>query len=68
MKPHQSNSARILLVAVCVAGLLSATAAIAQEKTVKIGVVTFLSGAAAAPFGVPAKNVADVVVEAANAG
>jgi branched-chain amino acid transport system substrate-binding protein len=68
MKPHQSNSARILLVAVWVAGLLSATPAIAQERTVKIGVVTFLSGAAAAPFGVPAKNAADVVVEAANAG
>ena len=68
MKPHQSNSARIFLVAVCVAGLLSASPAVAQEKTVKIGVVTFLSGAAAAPFGVPAKNAADLVVEAANAG
>jgi len=68
MKQHLSNFARILLVAVCVAVLLSVSPAVAQEKTVKIGVVTFLSGAAAAPFGVPAKNAADVVVEAANAG
>jgi branched-chain amino acid transport system substrate-binding protein len=68
MKPHQSNSARIFLVAVCVAGLLSASPAVAQDKAVKIGLVTFLSGAAAAPFGVPAKNAADVVAEAANAG
>jgi branched-chain amino acid transport system substrate-binding protein len=68
MKPQLANIARILLVAVCVAALLSGSPAVAQEKTVKIGVVTFLSGAAAAPFGVPAKNAADVVVEAANAG
>jgi len=68
MKPQLANFARILLVAVCVVVLLSGSPAVAQEKTVKIGVVTFLSGAAAAPFGVPAKNAADVVVEAANAG
>jgi branched-chain amino acid transport system substrate-binding protein len=34
----------------------------------KIGVVTFLSGAAAGPFGVPARNGAEVVAEALNAG
>lgn len=62
------NSAKIVLAAVCAAVLLSCAVAVAQEKPVKIGVVTFLSGAAAAPFGVPARNAADVVVEAANAG
>ncbi|NIO16412.1 MAG: ABC transporter substrate-binding protein [Deltaproteobacteria bacterium] len=36
--------------------------------TYKVGVVTFLSGGAAGPFGVPAKNAADVIVEALNAG
>ncbi len=40
----------------------------AQEKPLKIGVVTFLSGAAAGPFGVPAKQAGEVVVEALNAG
>ncbi len=35
---------------------------------VKIGVVTFLSGAAAAPFGIPARNAAEVLIEELNAG
>jgi branched-chain amino acid transport system substrate-binding protein len=34
----------------------------------RIGVVTFLSGAAAGPFGVPARNGAEVLAEALNAG
>jgi branched-chain amino acid transport system substrate-binding protein len=34
----------------------------------KIGVVTFLSGAAAGPFGVPARNGAEVLIEAINGG
>ena len=68
MTQHLSSSARIPLAAVCMVLLLLCSATVAQEKPVKIGVVTFLSGAAAAPFGVPAKNAADVVVEAANAG
>jgi branched-chain amino acid transport system substrate-binding protein len=42
--------------------------AVAQDKSIKIGVVTFLSGAAAGPFGVPARNGAEIVVEAMNAG
>ena len=49
------------LVVALVAAML-APAAMAQN--VKIGVVTFLSGPAAAPFGVPAKNAAEFVVEA----
>ena len=50
---------------------LAATAlapAMAQDKPIRIGVVTFLSGAAAGPFGVPARNGAEVVAEAMNAG
>lgn len=42
--------------------------AAAQEKTVSIGVVTFLTGAAAGPFGVPARNGAEIVIEAINDG
>ncbi|HQR29589.1 MAG TPA: ABC transporter substrate-binding protein [Anaeromyxobacteraceae bacterium] len=38
------------------------------EPKYRIGVVTFLSGAAAGPFGVPARNGAEVLVEAINAG
>lgn len=40
----------------------------APEKPVKIGIVTFLSGAAAGPFGVPARNGAEATGEALNAG
>ena len=39
-----------------------------EEKPIKIGVVTFLSGGAAGPFGVPARNGAEVLTEALNAG
>jgi branched-chain amino acid transport system substrate-binding protein len=65
MKPQCSRACKVLVVLISMAMLLVSAAA--QEKPVKIGVVTFLSGAAAAPFGVPAKNAADVVVEALNA-
>jgi len=55
---------RKLLVALLAAGFATA----AQAQNVKIGIVTFLSGPAAAPFGVPARNAADFVVEGLNAG
>ena len=41
------------------------TGAFAQEsRPLRIGVITFLSGPAAGPFGVPAKNAAEVLAEA----
>ena len=50
-------------------GLASATWSAAQDATpVKIGIVTFLSGPAAGPFGVPARNAAEITVELLNAG
>ncbi len=39
-----------------------------RPAEVKIGIVTFLSGAAAAPFGIPARNAAEVLIEELNAG
>jgi branched-chain amino acid transport system substrate-binding protein len=61
------------LIACCVAGvayaLLGAGTAQAQErKALRIGFVTFLSGPAAGPFGVPAKIAAEAIVESLNAG
>ncbi|MFL6570194.1 MAG: ABC transporter substrate-binding protein, partial [Burkholderiales bacterium] len=44
----------------------AATSVVAQN--VKIGIVAFISGPAAAPFGVPAKNAADFVIDELNAG
>ena len=43
----------------CAAVLTMAAAAPAAAQEFKLGVVTFLSGGAAGPFGVPAKNAAE---------
>jgi branched-chain amino acid transport system substrate-binding protein len=39
-----------------------------QKTSIKVGFVTFLSGPAAGPFGVPAKQAAEAIVESLNAG
>src|ERR1700704_2042054 len=58
---------RKLAICSLAAAVLAPAAAVAQDS-VKIGFVTFLSGPAAAPFGVPAKNAVEFVVEELNAG
>jgi branched-chain amino acid transport system substrate-binding protein len=40
----------------------------AGAEPMKIGVVSFLSGAAAGPFGIPGRNGAEVMIDAINAG
>ena len=55
--------------AVASAFLAAVPLANAQEPApVKIGVVSFLSGPAAGPFGVPARNAAEITIEMLNAG
>jgi branched-chain amino acid transport system substrate-binding protein len=55
--------------ALCAAALIAAPPASAQGgKSLKIGIVTFLSGPAAGPFGVPAKEAAELTVQALNEG
>jgi len=45
------------------------TGATAQAKdTIKVGVVSFLTGPAAGPFGVPGKNGAELIIDAINNG
>jgi len=44
-----------------------ATAPMAQE-TMKVGVVAFLTGGASGPFGIPARNAAELIVDAINNG
>lgn len=68
------NEARILRQAAGAAGaalaafsLLPAPAAQAQD-TLKVGIVTFLSGPAAGAFGIPARNAAELVLAAINDG
>ena len=43
-------------------------AAAPAPAPVKLGIVSFLSGPAASPFGVPGRNGAEIVIEALNAG
>ncbi len=57
------------LVAATLALLSAALGSQAQEAPkLKIGIVTFLSGGAAGPFGIPARNAAELMVEAINNG
>lgn len=56
------------LVACAFAAAALLPAAAGAQNTVKIGIVAFLSGPAASPFGVPAKNAADFVFDELNAG
>src|SRR5262249_43272590 len=40
----------------------------ASAAPVKLGIVSFLTGPAASPFGIPGRNGAEIVIEALNAG
>ena len=60
---------RSLFAGVAAAGALAMSPAIAQDApTVKVGVVAFYTGAAAGPFGIPARNGAELVINAINDG
>jgi branched-chain amino acid transport system substrate-binding protein len=70
MKPSINRSARKLLGKAAVLALAATAipALAADNGKFRIGVVSFLSGSAAGPFGVPAANAAKLVVEALNKG
>lgn len=52
----------------CALGSASVNAAHHGDKSVKMGFVMFLSGAASGPFGIPARNAAELLVDAINDG
>jgi branched-chain amino acid transport system substrate-binding protein len=65
-----AQPALVAIAVLLAAGPAPATAqqpAAAQEP-IKIGIVTFLTGPAAAPFGVPGRNAAEVLIEDLNKG
>lgn len=68
MKRVVSRGMKPLALAVACSSLFSAHGVFAQSKSIKIGIVTFMSGAAAGPFGVPAKHAAEVVTADLNDG
>jgi branched-chain amino acid transport system substrate-binding protein len=55
-------------IAAACAALAAQPATAQQAESFKLGIVTFLSGAAAGPFGVPARNAAELTIETLNAG
>lgn len=56
------------LIAAALATAVLVPAAASAQDAVKLGIVAFLSGPAAGPFGVPARNAADIVIEQVNSG
>ena len=62
------RSARLIALLTIGVFLILANTAIAQGNPIRIGIVTFLSGPGAAPFGVPARNAAALLFDALNAG
>ena len=65
MRPSSSFGLRAVLAAF---GLLLAMPASLAQQPIKVGIVTFLSGPAAGPFGIPARNAAEQMAELLNAG
>lgn len=66
-KVHWSKALLACLL-VAALGIVSPSPVAAENGTFSLGVVTFLSGGAAGPFGVPARNAAELVIEAINGG
>ena len=58
---------RVAVAFVMLAALLAGQSR-AQDKPIRIGLVTFLSGPASGPFGIPAKFAAEAIVESLNGG
>jgi branched-chain amino acid transport system substrate-binding protein len=74
MTLHFGNPRRVARLA-AMATVASVAVAAAQAPAprqppapVRLGIVSFLSGPAASPFGVPGRNGAEIVIEALNAG
>lgn len=65
---RSSNRLLAMALATVAAASTMTSAAAADNGKFRLGVVSFLSGAAAGPFGVPAVNAAKLTVEALNAG
>ena len=63
------HNARIVSVVAALAASAVALPAQAQQPAaVKLGIVSFLTGPAASPFGIPGRNGAEIVIEALNGG
>jgi branched-chain amino acid transport system substrate-binding protein len=62
------KQAGIILGLIAILALVAAPATAEDAPKIKVGLVTFLSGGAAGPFGIPARNGSELMIEAINAG
>src|SRR3954453_17997464 len=58
----------VLAAAAMVAPAYAQAPAAPAAAPVKLGIVTFLTGPAAGPFGIPGRNSAEIMIEMLNAG
>ncbi len=72
---NHGNSTRRRVGAVAVAALVAGAVTLSgfsaqaqEERTIRMGLVTFLSGPAAGHFGIPARNGAELTIDAINNG
>jgi len=59
---------RSMIAALSLTAMAAPIAPAMAKDSIKVGVVAFLTGAGAGPFGIPAKNAAELVVDAINNG
>ncbi len=58
----------LLLLALTITLMFTFSSLLIAKDTFKVGIVTFLSGAAAGPFGVPSKKAAELTIKQLNQG
>ncbi|MGE3875973.1 MAG: ABC transporter substrate-binding protein [Parvibaculaceae bacterium] len=66
-----ATTRRVTAATIASAFALLPSIAVAQQpaaQTVKLGIVSFLTGPAAGPFGIPGRNAAEIIIESLNAG
>ncbi|MGQ0752491.1 MAG: ABC transporter substrate-binding protein [Betaproteobacteria bacterium] len=68
MNATDSKVVRRIACAATLGLTLGAAAVPTAAQEYKLGLVTFLSGGAAGPFGIPARNAGELIVDAINAG
>ncbi len=70
MSNYSRTPLALAVIAVASMAVVSAQAQqpAAPAASVKLGIVSFLTGPAASPFGIPGRNGAEIVIEALNAG
>lgn len=68
MKKTMKNACKLAAALALSTAIVPSSVVAQEEDTFKVGVVAFLSGPVAGPFGIPARNAAELVIDAINEG